>query len=208
SMLGLEQGAGQHPSEASRSGRGTRPQRDTLRQIQETLAAVAEAAPPREENLKTLVKEVRAHLDYQAALPSHWPVRGPISSHFGYRVSPFGWRQEFHDGLDIAAPYGTEVQAAGDGEVIFAGYQAGYGYTIIIDHGYGLTSKYSHNSRNLVKEGEKVTRGQVICRVGSSGRSTGPHLHFGVMLNNQPVDPLDYLEGGENRDVQEKERHQ
>jgi murein DD-endopeptidase MepM/ murein hydrolase activator NlpD len=194
-MLGLEQEGGQRPSEASRSGRGTRPQEDTLRQVQVTLAAVAEAAPDREERLKVLSQEVQAHLDYQAALPSGWPVRGPISSYFGYRTSPFSGRQEFHQGIDIAVPYGTEVKAAGDGRVIFAGYQAGYGYTVIIDHGYGLTSKYSHNSSNLVKEGDEVVRGQPICRVGNSGRSTGPHLHFGITLNNQAVDPLKYLEG-------------
>jgi len=203
-MLGLDQGGGQRPSEASRSGRGIRQQEQTLEQVQSTLAAVEEATPIQEERLKTLAQEVQEHLKYQAALPSHWPARGPISSFFGKRVSPFGWRQEFHDGIDIAAPYGAEIQAAGNGRVIFAGYQAVYGYTVIIDHGYGITSQYSHNSRLLVKKGDHVVRGQVIGMVGNSGRSTGPHLHFGIKLNGEAVNPLNYLKGEKGGNVQEE----
>ncbi|HHX77213.1 MAG TPA: peptidoglycan DD-metalloendopeptidase family protein [Firmicutes bacterium] len=205
-MLGLEQGGGQRPSEASRSGRGTRQPEQKLKQVQSTLAAVEEAASVQEERLKSLAKEVQEHLNYQAALPSRWPLMGPVSSFFGNRVSPFGRRQEFHNGIDIAAPYGAEVRAAGSGRVIFAGYQAGYGYTVIIDHGYGLTSSYSHNSKLLVKTGDEVVGGQVISRVGNSGRSTGPHLHFGIMLNNEAVDPLYYLEGEKAGHVQEKKQ--
>lgn len=203
-MLGLDQGGGQRQSEASRSGRGIRQQEQVLEQVQSTLAAVEEATPIQEERLKTLAQEVQEHLNYQAALPSQWPVMGPISSFFGKRISPFGWNEEFHEGIDIAAPYGTEIRAAGNGRVIFAGYKAVYGYTVIIDHGYGITSQYSHNSRILVKKGDQVVRDQVIAMVGNSGRSSGPHLHFGVYVNNEAVNPLNYLEGGKGGNVQEE----
>ncbi len=204
-MLGLEQGGKQRSSEASRSGRGVRQSEDALKKIQLTLATIEKAVPSRAEGLKELADEVQEYLNYQAALPSRWPLKGPISSFFGNRVSPFGRHMEFHDGIDIAAPYGAEVRAAGDGQVTFAGYQPGYGYTVVIDHGYGLSSSYSHNSKMLVEVAEEVVGGQLISRVGSSGRSTGPHLHFGIKLNNKAVDPLNYL-GKEKAGLVQKEK--
>ncbi|CEP67722.1 Duplicated hybrid motif [Moorella glycerini] len=198
SLLGLGQGGGGRPSEASRGGRlRPREQEQTLNQVRSILNSVARDTPRQEVKLKELAREMEQHLAYLAALPSHWPVRGPISSPFGYRDSPFGRREEFHEGIDIAAAYGAEVQAAGNGRVVFAGWMPVYGRAIIIDHGYGLTSMYGHNSELLVKTGEQVVRGQPIARVGSSGRSTGPHLHFQVKLNDQLQDPLKYLTGGE-----------
>jgi murein DD-endopeptidase MepM/ murein hydrolase activator NlpD len=198
SLLGLGQGGGERPGVASRGGR-LRPgeQEQTLKQVRLILSSVARDTPRQEVKIKELAREMEQHLAYLAALPSHWPVRGPVSSPFGYRDSPFGRREEFHDGIDIAAAYGAEVQAAGNGRVVFAGWMPIYGRTIVIDHGYGLTSMYGHNSELLVKIGEQVARSQPIARVGSSGRSTGPHLHFQVKLNDQLQDPLKYLTGGE-----------
>ncbi|MGQ9496824.1 MAG: peptidoglycan DD-metalloendopeptidase family protein [Desulfotomaculales bacterium] len=146
------------------------------------------------ERLGVLRRDVETRKAYLAALPTGWPVGGRITSAFGSRKSPFGGRLEFHDGLDIAAPYGTGIRAAGAGVVTFTGYLAGYGRTITIDHGYGLATRYCHVSGILVKPGQKVTRGQVIGRVGSSGRSTGPHLHFMVLVGGTPVDPTRYLQ--------------
>ncbi|MGI9860652.1 peptidoglycan DD-metalloendopeptidase family protein [Moorella naiadis] len=198
SLAGLGQGGGQLSSGASRSGR-LRPteQSQTLVRVQEALAEVDRDAPQQQLRLQNLARELEQHLAYQAARPSHWPVQGPVTSPFGRRDSPFGWREEFHDGIDIAATYGAEVQAAGNGRVTFAGWMPVYGQAVIIDHGYGFTSLYGHNFELLVKKGDQVVRGQAIARVGSSGRSTGPHVHFQIKLNGELVDPLNYLEEGD-----------
>lgn len=194
-MMGMDQESGQRPGEASRSGRGAREQMYALEEVQTILAEVENETPVHIERLGNLAQELQQHIDYQAALPTGWPVVGSISSPFGWRSSPFGRNREFHDGIDIAASYGSDVQAAGNGRVVYSAYMGAFGWTVIIDHGYGIKSVYSHNSKNLVKTGDEVERGQVISRVGNSGRSTGPHLHFGVNINDQPVDPLKYLEG-------------
>ncbi|BCV23198.1 M23 family metallopeptidase [Moorella sp. Hama-1] len=198
SLAGLGQGGGQLSGGASRGGR-LRPaeQSRTLVRVQEALAEVDRDAPRQQLRLQNLARELEQHLAYQAARPSHWPVQGPVTSPFGRRDSPFSWREEVHDGIDIAAAYGAEVQAAGNGRVTFAGWMPVYGQAVIIDHGYGFTSLYGHNSELLVKEGDQVVRGQAIARAGSSGRSTGPHVHFQIKLNGELVDPLNYLEEGE-----------
>ncbi|QGU00651.1 hypothetical protein SYNTR_2057 [Candidatus Syntrophocurvum alkaliphilum] len=115
-----------------------------------------------------------------------WPVYGPITSYFGSRGGT-------HMGLDIGARTGTDIKAADSGVVIFAGYQGAYGYLVRIDHGNGMETRYAHCSRLLVSRGEHVSRGQVIARVGSTGRSTGPHLHFEVLTNGVQRNPLNYL---------------
>ena len=98
-----------------------------------------------------------------------------------------------HEGLDIAANPGTPVVAPADGMVTYAGYDAGYGKLIVIDHGYGVETRYGHNSEIQVAVGQKVRHGQRIAAVGSTGRSTGPHLHYEVRVNGQPIDPLNYI---------------
>lgn len=119
-----------------------------------------------------------------------WPLSGQITSGYGWRAT--GRYREFHNGLDIAAPAGTPILAADSGVVVFAGWNGGYGLTLVIDHGGGLSTLYGHNSTNLVKVGSRVDKGQVIARVGSTGRSTGPHLHFEVRVNGEPVNPTRY----------------
>ena len=131
-----------------------------------------------------------------------WPVKGRISSDFGYRYI-FGGNN-FHGGIDIPAPMGTAVHAGASGKVIFTGYKGTYGNLVIIDHGNGLQSYYAHNSAFLVKAGDIVTRGQAIAAVGSTGRSTGPHCHFEVRLNGNRVDPLYYLPGENNAPMRQK----
>ncbi|OAT80746.1 hypothetical protein A6M21_12925 [Desulfotomaculum copahuensis] len=144
--------------------------------------------------LQSLEGQLRDHLAYMASIPSAWPVSGTVTSGFGWRPFPFGGRQEFHDGLDISAPEGTPVTAAGSGRVAFAGWSAGYGNLVIIDHGNGFRTYYGHNSALLVKTGQQVERGQVISRVGSTGLSTGPHVHFGMEKDGQFVDPMRWLQ--------------
>lgn len=147
----------------------------------------------REKSMEELISALEQRISRIAATPSIWPVQGNITSHFGYRRSPFGKSVEFHDGVDIAAPYGSEVKAAADGQVIFSGYKSGYGYIVEIDHGYGHVTAYGHLSKILVRKGQYVKKGQSIGRVGSSGRSTGPHVHYMVKVNGSAVNPVEYL---------------
>jgi len=122
-----------------------------------------------------------------------WPVSGPITSPFGYRSDPYGGGTEFHTGIDIGAPMGATVTAAAGGTVIYAAPYGGYGNAVIIDHGNGVSSLYGHLSQIFVADHQEVQRGQAIGAVGMTGRATGPHLHFEVRVNGQPVDPASRL---------------
>lgn len=128
-------------------------------------------------------------------LPTLYPVPdGWFSSNFGYRIDPFTGQQSMHDGIDFPAQKGTPIVAAASGKAIFAGWHPAYGKMIEIDHGNGLVSLYAHTSNVLVKQGDLVVRGQRIAAVGSTGRSTGPHLHFEVRLNGAPQNPARFLQ--------------
>jgi murein DD-endopeptidase MepM/ murein hydrolase activator NlpD len=122
-----------------------------------------------------------------------WPLRGRLTSYFGYRRHPFWGGRNMHTGLDIAAPYGSSIMAADGGEVIFSGWWDGYGKAVVIDHGGGLSTVYGHLSRIYANNGSKIGKGEVIGLVGSTGYSTGPHLHFEVRKNGKPTDPLKWL---------------
>jgi murein DD-endopeptidase MepM/ murein hydrolase activator NlpD len=122
-----------------------------------------------------------------------WPTSGPITSPFGWRTHPIFGTQRFHSGIDIGADYGDPVVAADGGVVIYADWMGGYGKAVVIDHGGGFSTLYAHNSELLVSEGQKVYKGQQISRVGSTGYSTGPHLHFEVREGGSPVNPVAYL---------------
>ncbi len=122
-----------------------------------------------------------------------FPANARISSGFGNRVHPILGYSRFHGGVDFAAPQGTAIYAADSGQVIFSGWYGGYGQTVIVDHGGGITTLYAHASRLLVREGQAVQQGQSIATVGSTGLSTGPHLHFEVRRNGNPVNPMGYL---------------
>lgn len=147
--------------------------------------------------MSRLERELRA---YEAVLrekgytPSIWPVKGELEGGFGGRRNPFGGGgYEFHSGQDIEAAWGAPVVSGASGRVSFVGWQNGYGQLIVIDHGGGLTTRYGHLSRIDVTFGQSVTRGEFIGRVGSTGRSTGPHLHYEVRINEDPVNPVQYL---------------
>ncbi|MDZ8264140.1 murein hydrolase activator EnvC family protein [Nostoc sp. ChiQUE01b] len=122
-----------------------------------------------------------------------YPSDAATSSPFGWRIHPILGYRRFHAGLDFAASYGSKIRAADSGTVIFAGWYGGYGRAVIIDHGNGMTTLYGHTSELYVSEGQAVERGQAIAAVGSTGFSTGPHLHFEVRRNGTPVDPANYL---------------
>jgi murein DD-endopeptidase MepM/ murein hydrolase activator NlpD len=128
-----------------------------------------------------------------AALPSRWPVRGGINSKFGRRPSPLSGTPEFHEGIDIAANVGTPVKAPASGVVTFAGSTPGYGNSVILDHGQQIQTVFGHLHKIDVSRGQRVERGQQIALSGSTGRSTGPHLHYEVVVNGRPVNPAGYL---------------
>ena len=128
-----------------------------------------------------------------AATPSIWPIAGWLSSSFGNRRDPFTGGRDFHPGLDIAADQGEGVIAPADGEVVAASYSGNYGNLVVIDHGFGITTRYAHLSRYAVRPGQSVRRGQTIGYVGSTGRSTSPHLHYEVLVNGQLTNPLRLL---------------
>ena len=131
----------------------------------------------------------------RTTVPSLWPVRGLVTAGFGQRMDPFSGEGAFHAGLDIAAPFGSRVESAADGIVFYAGPEQGYGNEILIDHGYGIKTKYGHLSRIQVMIGQAVKRGQVIGTVGMTGKTTGPHLHYEVLVHETPVNPTRYLRG-------------
>lgn len=143
-----------------------------------------------ERNIKAYANVLRE----RGYTPTIWPVVGKLESGFGGRRNPFGGSSyEFHSGQDIDAALGDPVVAGASGVVTFVGVQNGYGNLVVIDHGGGLTTRYGHLSHIDVSQGQSVERGQFIARVGSTGRSTGPHLHYEVRINDEPVNPLQYL---------------
>lgn len=122
-----------------------------------------------------------------------WPVTGSVTSGFGDRKNPLGPGDDFHPGLDIAAESGTPIAAAAPGRVVSVGPDGGYGNLIVLDNGNGVTTRYAHCSQIFARVGEAVSAGQTIGAVGSTGASTGPHLHFEVRIDGNPVDPSPYL---------------
>jgi murein DD-endopeptidase MepM/ murein hydrolase activator NlpD len=142
--------------------------------------------------LEALLIQTSASLKF---LPSRYPIsEGWYSSNFGYRIDPFSGQQSYHEGVDFPAETGTPIVAAASGKVIFADVNREYGKMIEVDHGNGLVSRYAHASSMAVREGDLVVRGQQIATVGSTGRSTGPHLHFEVRLNGVPQNPARFLQ--------------
>jgi murein DD-endopeptidase MepM/ murein hydrolase activator NlpD len=150
-----------------------------------------------ENKMKNLERSLRAQenvLRDRGYTPTVWPVVGKLESGFGGRGNPFGGGSyEFHSGQDIEAAWGDPIVAGASGTVTFVGWQNGYGQLIVIDHGGGLTTRYGHLSHIDVAQGQTVARSGFIGRVGSTGRSTGPHLHYEVRFNDEPVNPLQYL---------------
>lgn len=140
--------------------------------------------------LNNFLKEQKSIL---SSTPSIRPTDGWYSSGFGYRISPFTEQKEFHEGLDIATRIGTSIIAPADGLVVDIGKKGGFGNMIVMNHGYNIKTRYGHLNKFHVKKGQHVKRGQIIGEVGDTGRSTGPHLHYEVLLNGVPVNPLHYI---------------
>ena len=162
--------------------------RDTSEQAYEELMAASE-------EVASMIR--RSNMTYSGAPAGAggmiWPLDGPVTSEFGWRTHPIFGTARFHSGLDIGGDYGLPIYAAAGGTVIHAGWISGYGNTVILDHGGGVTTLYGHNDSLNVGVGQTVSQGQVIAMCGSTGNSTGPHCHFEVRENGEPVSPYNYL---------------
>jgi murein DD-endopeptidase MepM/ murein hydrolase activator NlpD len=145
------------------------------------------------DSLTLLVGQLEDKRTRLASMPSVWPTKGWLTSRFGNRISPFTGKAHLHNGIDIASEPGTPVIASARGRVEFAGSKGPLGQTVIVNHGHGVKTYYGHNSGVFVKKGEEVLRGQQVASVGSTGRSTGPHLHYSVKVNGKSRDPLDFI---------------
>ncbi|MGM0378262.1 MAG: peptidoglycan DD-metalloendopeptidase family protein [Bacillota bacterium] len=141
------------------------------------------------EKYDNLIAKFEEKIEFIECKPDLLPTKGKITSDFGYRKHPIlkSWGE--HTGVDIDTDLGNPIKAAGAGVIIFSGYDGSYGNVIIISHGFGYKTIYAHNSENLVKEGSQVKKGQIIAKVGNTGRSTGPHVHFEIQKNNKPINP-------------------
>lgn len=163
------------------------------KQMEKDLDRLKGETATRESSLGQLVQFLQEKRSLMRATPSIWPVKGLLTSNFQRRVDPFTGRLERHMGLDIATNEGVPVVSPADGVVVNVGREAGLGRTVSVDHGFGFATRYGHNSRVVVADGQRVKRGQIIAYVGNTGRSTGPHLHYEVTRNGVPVNPSDFI---------------
>lgn len=165
----------------------------TLNELDGVVDLLSQQAKVREQslnNLREILQDRNAKLN---STPSIWPTNGEVTSRFGWRGSPWGQGSDWHPGIDIANSTGAPIMATADGEVVYSGWYSGYGNMIQIDHGNGLVTVYGHNSENVVRVGQVVKKGQVIAYVGSTGYSTGPHVHYEVRVNGTVVNPANFL---------------
>jgi len=175
---------------------GLESSRDTflaIASVKEGLERLSKQATVQERILDELSQAVEQRSSRWASTPSIWPVKGWVTSGFGPRISPFTEKPAWHDGLDIGAAPNTPVRAPAQGRITSIGYDPKLGNMVRVDHGFGVETLYGHLAKALVKEGQRVERGDVIALVGSSGLSTGPHLHYMVKLNGQALDPTKYI---------------
>jgi murein DD-endopeptidase MepM/ murein hydrolase activator NlpD len=159
---------------------------DQMRQLKD-------ASQYQQSNFNALMHKLEKRKNMLAHTPAIRPTQGVVTSAFAYRQNPFTGKREFHRGMDIANHLGTPVVATADGVVSFMGESGSLGILVVIDHGYGLITRYAHLKKALKKPGERVRRGEPIGKMGNTGRSTGPHLHYEVRLNGVPVNPAKYI---------------
>ncbi len=164
-----------------------------IREMHQQIKDIQSVVDKEKLNFNDLISKLEKKRNLLAATPSIKPVDGIITSPFGYRRSPFTGKKTFHSGLDISNRLGTKIVTTADGKIIFTGRKTNYGNVVIIDHGYGKTTKYAHLRDILVNKGQQVKRGEAIATLGNTGKSTGPHLHYEVLVNGAPVNPKKYI---------------
>jgi murein DD-endopeptidase MepM/ murein hydrolase activator NlpD len=157
------------------------------------LEGLAGEAMKQESSLRELQEYFEDQRSLLASTPSVWPTRGWVTSDFGVRLDPITAERVMHRGMDIASPHGQPVVSPSDGTIVFAGVENGYGKVLVVDHGYGVKTRYGHLAEIFVKVGERVKRGSRIAAVGNTGRSTGPHLHYEVRVNGIPENPRKFI---------------
>lgn len=157
------------------------------------ITKIREAAMKQIENVESIKQYLREERNIFLATPTGWPVDGRISSQFGWRVHPIYGAKSLHRGVDISESNGKKVRATADGVVTYSGWEDGSGYVVAVEHGRGYTTFYAHNRKNLVNVGDRVSRGDVLGIVGSTGTTTGPHLHYEVWKDGAPTDPVSFI---------------
>jgi len=193
---GAEQGQDGQGIQEYKTSEGDDPSQGNLQVavvVKERLEWLSKEATTQEQILNELSQAAEQRSSRWAATPSIWPVRGWVTSGFGPRISPFTEKPGWHDGLDIGAAPNSPVQAPAQGRVSLTGFDPKLGNIVKLDHGFGIETLYGHLAKSLVKEGQRVNRGDVVGLVGSTGLSTGPHLHYMVKVNGQALDPTKYI---------------
>jgi murein DD-endopeptidase MepM/ murein hydrolase activator NlpD len=157
------------------------------------LSSLETEASRQEQSLRELQEYFDDQRSLLASTPSIWPTRGWVTSDFGTRIDPYTADRKMHQGMDIATPHGQPIYTPSDGTVVFAGTEGGYGKVLVVDHGYGVKTRYAHVSEIHVRLGQRVSRGDKVASVGNTGRSTGPHLHYEVRVNGIPENPRKFI---------------
>ncbi|MGA2467551.1 MAG: M23 family metallopeptidase [Thermodesulfobacteriota bacterium] len=190
SLVGV---GGPSPADIREKLKNERDEQGLIQQMRIDIARLQSEAMDREESLSELEKLLQNKKEMLVHTPSIWPIMGWVTSVFGFRTGPFTGLSQMHEGIDISNRVGTLVTAPADGIIFESGNDLAFGNILVISHGFGMTSRYAHLNKILVKVGQKVKRGEKIAEVGMSGKTTGPHLHYEVRLNGIPANPMRYI---------------
>ncbi len=190
SLVGV---GGPSPSDIREKLKSGRDEKGLLQQMRTDVERLQSEAMDREESLSELEKLLQNKKEMLAHTPSIWPIMGWVTSVFGFRTNPFTGLSQMHEGIDISNRVGTPVIASADGIISDTGNDSVHGKLLVISHGFGMSTRYSHLSKVMARVGEKVKRGDKVAEVGMSGRTTGPHLHYEIKLNGIPVNPMRYI---------------
>jgi len=190
SFMGM---GGPSPSDVREKLKSEKDEKGLLQQMRTDIERLKSEAASREESLSELERLLQTKRDVLVSTPSIWPVQGWVTSGFGFRANPFTGLTQMHEGMDISNRIGTLIVATADGIISDIGSDWAHGRILVISHGFGMMTRYSHLNKVLVRVGQKVKRGDKIAEVGMSGKTTGPHLHYEIKLNSIPVNPMRYI---------------
>ena len=190
SFMGM---GGPSPSDVREKLRAEKDEKGLVQQMRTDIDRLKSEATSREESLSELEKLLQTKKEVLVHTPSIWPIQGWVTSGFGFRTNPFTGLTQMHEGMDISNRVGFPVTAPADGIVSDIGSDWDHGKIVVISHGFGMITRYSHLNKVLVRVGQKVKRGDKIAEVGMSGKTTGPHLHYEIRLNGIPVNPMRYI---------------
>ena len=190
SLMGM---GGPSPSDVREKLKSEKDEKGLVQQMRTDIERLKSEAASREESLSELERLLQTKRDVLVSTPSIWPVQGWVTSGFGFRANPFTGLTQMHEGMDISNRIGTLIVATADGIISDIGSDWAHGRILVISHGFGMMTRYSHLNKVLVRVGQKVKRGDKIAEVGMSGKTTGPHLHYEIKLNSIPVNPMRYI---------------